>query len=704
MKYRIRTSAAFYSMVLLTAFTSVNAQTNDILASISNDMDHYTEVATVTKQNESYQPYIISVFQGKELEKLGVANLKEALELVPGVDMATDNFNTKTPIFRGSNSLAFGQSKLFIDGTLLNNLFFDAYSEYLGLPIEMIKRIEVVRGPGSKTDGVNAYAGSIHVITYAEDFNEFESRDKIVLKAGSYSYKMGGFIKTYKADDLKIFVDFFYQEDDKQLHAGPDGYSQGSMSIPGVFDNTGLSKDGDAPLWLKDYSLNLNLRYKDFFIKGRILEHTQGNAYGINLSLPEDGGRVKLPSYYLEAGYNRKINDYTVDIKGGVKYDTFDSKDKLAPDGLSFMDMVQYDTDHTVHPVTFSDGVYGEHYALQRTLYQSSYLKYNGINDHVITTGYRYVKEETIEMRSKLSNWATGDVALVDYTELYPFFDQNAKRDTLIFSLQDEYRFSDDLSFIYGFNYEQTSNKDAGLEPRVSMVYQADLENIYKAIYSRSHRNPSWQEMYTMNNHSRVGNEDLEPEKVDAFELAYIRKLLSDTYVQTNLFYLLNKDQIYHSATDPKYKNVVDTDLYGFEVEYKGHISSSDTLYLNYANVTGSSKIKDVKESESLPNVAHHLAKGYYIYNCNNDLSLSSIVKYVSSKERTPGDTRKDVPAYTTLDTTLSYKDPNYNYTLMLSIKNLFDANVKYPSPPNTYIEDYAQEGRNFLISVQKEF
>ncbi len=704
MKYRIRTRAAFYSMLLLTAFTHLNAQTNDILASLSNDMNFYTEVATVTKQNESYQPYIISVFQGKELEKLGVANLKEALELVPGVDMATDNFNTQTPIFRGSNSLAFGQSKLFIDGTLLNNLFFDAYSEYLGLPIEMIKRIEVVRGPGSKTDGVNAYAGSIHVITYAEDFDEFESRDKIVLKAGSYNYKMGGFIKTYKADDLKIFVDFFYQEDDKQLHAGPDGYSQGAMSIPGVFDNTGLSKNGDAPLWLKDYSLNLNLRYKDFSLKGRILEHTQGNAYGINLSLPEDSGRVKLPSYYLEAGYNRKINDYTVDIKGGVKYDAFDSKDKLAPDGFSFMDMVQYDTDHTVHPVTFSDGVYGEHYALQRTLYQSSYLKYDGINDHVITTGYRYVKEETIEMSSKLSNWATGDAALVDYTELYPFFDQNAKRDTLIFSLQDEYRFSDDLSFIYGFNYEQTSNKDAGLEPRVSMVYQADLENIYKAIYSRSHRNPSWQEMYTMNNRARVGSEDLEPEKVDAFELAYIRKFLSDTYVQTNLFYLLNKDQIYHSATDPEYKNVLDTDIYGFELEYKGHISSSDRLYLNYAYVTGSSKIKNVKESESLPNVAHHLAKGYYIYNLNNDLSLSSVVKYVSSKERASEDTRKNVPAYTTLDATLSYKNPNYNYTLMLSIKNLFDADVKYPSPPNTYIEDYAQEGRNFLISVQKEF
>ena len=157
-------------------------------------MAHFSKVATVTKQNEHYQPYIVSVFKGKELEKLGVANLKEALVLVPGVDMATDNFNNQTPVFRGSNPLAYGQSKLFIDNVLVNSVFFDAYFEYLSFPIEMIKRIEVTRGPGSKTDGVNAYAGSIHVITYAEDFKDFKNNDKLVFKYGSSDYMMGGFV------------------------------------------------------------------------------------------------------------------------------------------------------------------------------------------------------------------------------------------------------------------------------------------------------------------------------------------------------------------------------------------------------------------------------------------------------------------------------------------------------------------------------
>jgi iron complex outermembrane receptor protein len=270
--------------------------------------------------------------------------------------------------------------------------------------------------------------------------------------------------------------------------------------------------------------------------------------------------------------------------------------------------------------------------------------------------------------------------------------------------MQDEFQFSDDISFIYGFNYEQTSYKDAGLEPRVSMVYQLDTENIFKTIYSRSHRNASWQEMFTMNNRARVGSTDLNPEIVDAFEAAYIKKFSTDSYLQTNLFYLLNKDQIYNSSINPEYRNAVDTDIYGFEVEYKGNISSADQLYLNYSYVDGKSYTQDVGSSDSLPNVAHHLAKGYYIYNLDSDLSLSGVVKYVGSKDRVFGDTREKVKAYSSVDSSLHYKDPKYKYSATFSIKNIFNTNITYPSAPNTYIQDYAQERRTFLVTLKKEF
>ncbi|MDO9265546.1 MAG: TonB-dependent receptor, partial [Sulfurimonas sp.] len=66
--------------------------------------------------------------------------------------------------------------------------------------------------------------------------------------------------------------------------------------------------------------------------------------------------------------------------------------------------------------------------------------------------------------------------------------------------------------------------------------------------------------------------------------------------------------------------------------------------------------------------------------------------------------TREKVKAYSTVDSSLYYKDPKYNYSATLSIKNIFNTNITYPSPPNTYIQDYVQEGRTFLVTLKKEF
>ena len=682
------------------------ANENDILSSISSDMSHYRDVATATKSNELYQPYIISVFKGKELEKLGIKDLEEALVLAPGVDIATDNFNNRTMIFRGSNPQAYGQTKLFIDGTLVNEVFFDSYTQYLKMPIEMIKRIEITRGPGSKSDGVNAYAGSIHVITYSEEFEGFESKDKVLIKGGSYDYKMGGFVKNYRSGDLKIFTDFYYQEDDKRLYAGPDGITQGQLSILPIHDNRQLGADGDAPVWLKNWNLGLYVDYKEFYVKARNNDYTHGSAYGVNWYLPNDDDRQKLPSQYVEIGYNTTVEDFSLNLSAGVKNDAWDSDAQLAPDGLSLINIYKYKTDPTnfdwADPadtnVTFNDGIHGIHIAKQRTDYYSAFLTYRGWRDHTLKLGYRFSREKTYEMVSKLSDRESGDYALTDYTDTFPFFDKNAFRETSIYSLQDSYYVNDAVSLIYGFSQEDTTYTDPIIDPRVSLVYQHNANNIYKLIYSQSHRNPSWQEMFTQNNSSRAGTTDLDPEKVSAYEAAYIRKFSTDSYFQGNIFKLENKDQIY-SSTPPTFRNELDTTIYGIELEYKANLTSSDQFYLNYAYVDG-----EDSNGNSLTNVAKNMAKLYYIYDLDEALSLSTILKHVGSKERAAGDTRDPVDAYTKVDLAVRYNDRRNDFYLTLSGKNIFDADIRYPSPPSSYIEDYRQEGRTFLITLGKEY
>ncbi len=667
----------------------LSQENRDVINAISNDIETFSEVATTTRNNKLYQPYILSVFHSNELERLGIANLEEALKLVPGLDMSTDNINYKSPIFRGSNPVAFGQSKLFIDDVLVNDLFIDGYQQYLSMPIEMIKRIEVVRGPGSQIDGFNAYAGSIRVVTYAESLKGFESDDKVVFKAGSYDYLMGGFVKSYQDENFKFYSDFTYQRDHKELPAGPDGLSQNIIGKP----NAHLSKSGNAPLWSESYNLGVTLNYNNFTLKSRLTEYTQGSAYGINYALPKEEDRIKLPNYYLELGYLHSNNNYNIEIKAGVKINNYNSRAHLLPEGTILPSLTP-----PTSIVSYPEGFYGIHEAKQQELYQSTYLKYSGFNKHLITTGYRVLQDKTTSVSTKTTDRDSG-IGITDYSESYPFFDENAKRESIIVSLQDHYDYNKKLSFIYGFNAEKRVSLDLQIDPRISIVYRADSKNIFKAMYSKSHRNPSWQEMFTLNNRSRIGNPNLDAESVQALEAVYIRKLSTNDYIQANLFYLENKNQITQINSDNHFDNITDTKTHGLELEYKGKITSKDQFYINYSYV-------EAKNNDDYlqANVAKHLTKSYYIYNFTPYLSLSAIIKYISSKERSYDDTRDTLQGYFSADTALYYKNSTHDFTLSLSVKNITDSDIIYPAKALTYKNDYQQEGRNILVRLVKSF
>ncbi|MCJ7765926.1 MAG: TonB-dependent receptor plug domain-containing protein, partial [Thiovulaceae bacterium] len=572
---------------------------------ISQDLAHFTEVATLTKVNEPYQPYIISVLVGKDLEKLGISTLQEALELIPGVDFATDLTDAQTPIFRGSNPFAFGQVKLLIDGMVTNGLFTDGFLTYLYMPIEMIKRIEVVRGPGSRTDGINAYAGSIQVITYAEEAGE--PRNRVFANVGSYDQRVGGFVSSFAEGKLHFHADGYYHKDDKTLHAGPDAAATGvyNYQTPNyTTDNTPLAQSGESPRQTATYALGMQLDYDSLTFKARGTSFTHGSAYGINALLPQIDDHIKLPSYLLELGWDEHFGDLETIVKMGAKYDSFRSDSMLAPSGFELPSL----SDPVNQKVTYSDGFYGIHEADQRSFYQSTYLKYSGIEDHAITVGYRLSREETYNVVTKTTNRDSG-IGLVDYTETLPFFNVNAKRDTVMFSLQDQMEIGEKLGLLYGVNIENTSLAKTQYDPRISLVYQSDMQRIFKAIYSRSHRNPSWQELFTLNNSARVGNTALKPETVDAFELAVIQKFDANSYFQADVFYLKNKDQIDKNNAQHLYLNGRNTNIYGLELEVSTQIMPQDRLYASYSYVDGSDNM-----GNSLANVAHHLAKASYLY------------------------------------------------------------------------------------------
>ncbi len=645
-------------------------------------------IATQERENIFYQPFIVSVYKGRELQKLGIVNLKEALSLVPGVDVTTDNLNNSIAIFRGSNPFAYGQSKLFIDGVLVNDVLFDSYSSFMDMPMELIKRIEVIRGPGGKLDAFNAYAGSIYVTTYAKRTMFDDTKGAFFVKYGSYEYKMGGVKRYFDYNGIKTFIDFYYQRDDKHL---PTGYDILHTGLYGAI-NVPLSRKGEAPLWLKNYSLGFHTHYKDFSLQGRINSYKKGGAYGINYMLPRKRDFVKTPTTYIEAKYTPRFASLPLTIKLGAKWDSFHINERAGYPGLTIPKLGD-----PTQSITYPNGFFIDDIAKQRSLYHSLFARYR-VDEHDIKFGYRIYQEKTYYQQTKTSDRDNpNNTVLVDYSHTYPFFDDHAKRYGYNVVVQDNVVVNEYLTLSFGVNYENNTHIPGTLNPRITVLYDVDGENLVKVMYSKSLRSPSWQELYAKNNRARIGNKNLRPEKVDAYEIDFIRRLGIDDYVQCNIFYLKNKDQINNINPLHQFQNTQNSDIYGVEVEVSKHFGQNWKLYGDYSYIY----TRDDR-GRYLPNVARHMLKGYVQRELTSFLDTSIKFLYVGRKKRYYFDPRAPLDGYTKIDWNLHYQKDGWGANF--SIKNLFDTNIYYPSYPFTYEEDYKQEGRTYMISVEKLF
>ncbi|MFI5126928.1 MAG: TonB-dependent receptor plug domain-containing protein, partial [Candidatus Acidiferrales bacterium] len=126
------------------------------------------EVTSVSKKEQklSRTASAIFVITQEDIRRSGATNIPDLLRMVPGLDVAQVNGSTWAISSRGFNDEAANKLLVMIDGRtvyspLFNGVFWDAQQ----VPLEMIDRIEVIRGPGAAVWGANAVNGVINIIT-----------------------------------------------------------------------------------------------------------------------------------------------------------------------------------------------------------------------------------------------------------------------------------------------------------------------------------------------------------------------------------------------------------------------------------------------------------------------------------------------------------------------------------------------------------
>lgn len=156
-----------FSFLLLSLFIV----SDSLAAPLSRELLLFQDIPTVFTVSKKDQaitesPSAVSIITDEDIRAYGATNIPDLLRNVAGVDVMAISATDYNVNVRGFNKDASHKLLVLIDG---RSVYLDFMGivlwEALPVTMEEIKRIEVVKGPGSAIWGGNAYSGVVNIVT-----------------------------------------------------------------------------------------------------------------------------------------------------------------------------------------------------------------------------------------------------------------------------------------------------------------------------------------------------------------------------------------------------------------------------------------------------------------------------------------------------------------------------------------------------------
>jgi outer membrane receptor for ferrienterochelin and colicins len=584
------------------------------------EMQNMVVTATMTEKIMSEAPGAVEVINGEEILEMNADTLADALEDATGLVMGKETGRQERPSIRGTGNK---HTLVLLDGRRISSGFKDLTC-LAQIPVNMIERIEVVRGPVSALYGSDAIGGVINVITKKPT----ESlTGGVTAQYGQSTYGEGDESRgsahiSSTAGQLGFFLSGSYRD--------KEGY-----------DRDGVTPDDGDDIEMKSAAGRLTFDMKDSGSLIAGFETVDKNMTGLRDLQSQDRERDaddKRLNYFLE--YDGKL--------------TAASSLMLRAARSEHENRIDFDP-----PTSLTPGAIGDETDAERSLNQfdGRYTAALG-QQHVVTLGGEFLDE------------SREDVSGLDDSV-----------ETVSAYIQDEYQVADPLYLVMSLRWDDYSDYGDEWIPRASLTWSMTDNLRLKGSYGLGFRAPDFLELFVPTYMKRgklvyEPNPELEAETSETYEIALEgekgRFQGRITWFENSIEDMI--EAVYYASTGSgnkrkdyyRYQNIAEAATSGVEMEWDIELPAGFDLSGNLAYLDTEDKSTG-EELEGRPDWKGSVKLAYR--NSPSGFRANLRLKYIG--EQYYADGAED--AVTTVGAYVS-KDLTHAMTLFAGADNLFNA------------------------------
>jgi outer membrane cobalamin receptor len=644
------------------------------------------DLVTANKRPTSLRkaPAIATIITADEIRNMGANSILDVLKMVPGIGISITESGVMMLEVRGIRTSINEKVLVMIDGHSLNKNFDGSalYNVAGLLPVENIKQVEVVRGPGSALYGTSAFVATINIITRnAEEINGLE------LKSGWGSFD------TFKANMVagKALGDklTFSMSADHYQTNGPN------LRIPAdVLTPSGTSlAPGPADSSTKQTDIFFKVGYGDLSFRGHYLTKKRGLFIGLGSALTESSQDM-IDNYWGELAYDLHITKgLTSNTK--LRYDYYDQDPyaRILPIGALGV---------------YTNGMVAIPMVKNRNIGVEEQLSWDIHDGHHLILGASFDVMRQYGTR-QLTNFDPSTFAplVTPVLQETANWNKDVTREAWALYGQYEWRALENLNITLGGRYDHYNDFGGTTNPRVAVVWNF-LENAdLKLLYGKAFRAPNFVELYNINNPVIVGNPNLKPEKIETYEAGLAYRFNRFFAAELNYFYSDISNMIILNTNVPPnaaayYDNIGKAIIQGFEFGVNGAYKRDFYWKLSYAW----QEPRDGTTNKPLPYVPAQRAKAGLNYALTKYVNLHTDLLWTGVRPRDTGDTRQQMPAYFTADMAMTFKNFYKTLEIQAVVKNLLNQQYRDPdtSSANKVPFDFPREGISGFVTASYKF